>query len=127
ERLPRVRDSTVLLVLRVLLTFHLILVTWVFFRAKTVNDAWLILSKIGANLANIPGLIAKFPFTTDHWLGLALIAFLLVIEVLDERRPILQRLNAAPVALRWAAYYLAIFLLLVVGRWQAREFIYMQF
>ncbi|MGE5339617.1 MAG: MBOAT family O-acyltransferase, partial [Gemmatimonadota bacterium] len=40
ERLPRVRDSTVLLVLRVLLTFHLILVTWVFFRAKTVNDAW---------------------------------------------------------------------------------------
>ena len=46
---------------------------------------------------------------------------------MDERRSIFRRLAAAPVALRWGACYLGIFCLLVLGRWQAREFIYMQF
>jgi hypothetical protein len=99
----------------------------VFFRANSVSDAWLILRKIGTHLAELPALVAKFPFTADHWLGIALIALLLVIEIVDERRPILQRLRAAPVVLRWAVYYLALGLLLLLGRWQAREFIYMQF
>jgi hypothetical protein len=45
----------------------------------------------------------------------------------DERRSIFERLKAAPVALRWAVGYSVIFALLLFGRWQAREFIYMQF
>ena len=49
------------------------------------------------------------------------------VEIVDERRSIFQRLAAAPVVLRWGVWYLAIFALLLLGRWQAREFIYMQF
>jgi hypothetical protein len=59
--------------------------------------------------------------------GFALIVALLVIELVDEHRSIFRRLAAAPVALRWGACYLGIFCLLLLGRWQAREFIYMQF
>jgi alginate O-acetyltransferase complex protein AlgI len=124
---PRIRQSTALLVLRVLLTFHLIAVTWVFFRARTLADAWLILRKIGLNLVEIPALLSRFPFTTDHYTALALIAFLIGVEIVDERRSVFQRLAAAPVAVRWGIWYLAIFALLILGRWQAREFIYMQF
>jgi D-alanyl-lipoteichoic acid acyltransferase DltB (MBOAT superfamily) len=126
-KLPRVAVSRLWLVLRVLLTFHLIAITWIFFRAKTLGDAWTILRKIGANLAEIPGLLAHYPFTPDHRLGFALIATLLAIELLDERRSIFLRLAAARTAWRWAASYAGIFALLVLGRWQAREFIYMQF
>ena len=127
ERLPRVRRSALLLTLRVLLTFHLIAISWVFFRAKSVGDAWLILEKIAAHLAEMPSLLTRYPFTREHYTGFALIALLLGIEILDERRSIFQRLAAAPVAVRWGLWYLAIFALLVLGRWQAREFIYMQF
>jgi len=127
EWLPRISQSVPLLVLRVLLTFHLIAITWVFFRAKTLGDAWLILKKIGLNLADIPSLLPRFPFTTDHYTAFALIAFLIGVEIIDERRSIFQRLAAAPVAVRWGLYYLALLALLVLGRWQAREFIYMQF
>jgi len=42
-------------------------------------------------------------------------------------RSIFQRLAAAPAALRWGVCYVAIFAMLLLGRWQAREFIYMQF
>lgn len=126
-KLPVVAGSRPWLVLRVLATFHLIAITWIFFRAKTLADAWTILRKIGANAAEIPALLAHYPFTSDHRLGVALIGTLLAIEILDERRSIFLRVAAARTAWRWAASYAGIFALLVLGRWQAREFIYMQF
>ena len=127
ERLPRISQSVPLLALRVLLTFHLIAITWVFFRARSLGDAWLILKKIALNLVEMPALLSRFPFTADHYTAFALIAFLIGIEIVDERRSIFHRLAAAPVAVRWAIWYLAILALLILGRWQAREFIYMQF
>ncbi len=126
-QLPRVAGSRPWLVLRVLLTFHLIAITWIFFRAKTLGDAWTVLRKIAGNLAAIPNLLAHYPFTPDHLLGFALIAALVSIELLDERRSIFLRLAAARTAWRWAASYAGIFALLLLGRWQSREFIYMQF
>jgi hypothetical protein len=65
--------------------------------------------------------------TAEHFLGFGLIGFLIVIEIFDERRSIFQRLAAAPQVVRWAVYYFAIFALLILGRWQGQEFIYMQF
>jgi len=127
ERLPRLGRSLALRVLRVVWTFHLIAVSWVFFRARSLGDAWLVLRKVGARLSEMPSLLARYPFTTEQITGFALIAFLLGIEIVDERRPIFQRLAAAPVAVRWGTYYLALLALLALGRWGGREFIYMQF
>jgi len=72
-------------------------------------------------------LLAQYPFTPEHGMGFGLIALLLAVETLDERRPVGHRLAAAPAVLRWGCYYLVIFGLLILGRWQAKEFIYMQF
>jgi D-alanyl-lipoteichoic acid acyltransferase DltB (MBOAT superfamily) len=127
ERLPLLAGSTALTVLRVLITFHLIAIAWVFFRAKTLGDALLILKKIWLALPTLPGLLPNYPFTAEHALGAGLIAVLILFELLDERRPVFQRLSAAPVLLRWASYYAGIFALLILGRWQLSEFIYMQF
>ena len=125
--LPAVRQSAVLTLLRIVLTFHLIAMSWIFFRAKSVGDALTVIGKIGSNLLEIPSLAVQYPFTWEHGMGFALIALLLVVETLDERRPLAQRLAAAPTALRWGSYYIVIFGLLILGRWQAKEFIYMQF
>lgn len=125
--LPALRQSAVLSLLRILLTFHLIAISWIFFRAKSVGDALTVVRKIGTNLLDIPALVVQYPFTSEHGLGFGLIAVLLAVETLDERRPIAQRLAAAPAVLRWGCYYLVIFGLLILGRWQAKEFIYMQF
>ena len=109
-----------------LLTFHLIALSWVFFRAKSVGDAWLILTRIGNGLAAMPGLIAHYPFSADHIIGAVLILCCWPSRSsMNGARS--SRLAAAPAALRWAVWYLALAVLLVLGRWQAREFIYMQF
>ncbi len=127
EHLPRLGASTPLLVVRIALTFHLIAIAWVFFRAASVSEALLILQKIGTGLAQMPNLITRYPFSADQLLGLGLIVLLVGVEVLDERRPVWKRLAAAPAVIRWGVYYAGIFALLILGRWQAREFIYMQF
>ena len=127
DLLPAVRQSALLSLLRILLTFHLIAISWIFFRAKSVGDALTVIRKIGANLLEIPSLVVQYPFTSEHGMGSGLIALLLAVETFDERRPMAQRLAAAPTVLRWSSYYLVIFGLLILGRWQAKEFIYMQF
>lgn len=127
DLLPALRQSAALSLVRILLTFHLVAIAWVFFRAKSVGDALMVLQKIGANLLEVPSLVVQYPFTAEHGMGFGLIAFLLVVETLDERKPFTQRLAAAPTILRWSYYYIVIFGLLILGRWQAKEFIYMQF
>lgn len=112
--------------LRAVLTFHLILVTWVFFRAATPADALTILSRIWESLTTLPGLVAGFPYTTDHKLGLALIAALLAVEIATPR-PLAERLTAAPLVWRWTGFYAAMVLLLLMGRWHDTGFIYAGF
>jgi D-alanyl-lipoteichoic acid acyltransferase DltB (MBOAT superfamily) len=126
-RLPGVAASAWLRVFRTLATFHLILVSWIFFRADTVPEALTIIRRIASALPDLPALAPRYPFTADHAAGAALIALLLTVEILDERRAIRERLAAAPVALRWSVWYAAIFGLLLFGRWQSDAFIYMQF
>ncbi len=127
ERLPGIAASGWLRVLRILLTFHLILVSWIFFRAETIPQALTVVRRIWAALPGLPALAPRYPFTADQAIGAALILLLLAVEVLDERRPIRERLAAAPVALRWSAWYACIFGLVLLGQWQAQTFIYMQF
>lgn len=124
---PSAWNSTGVRLARVLVTFHLIAIGWVFFRARSVADALLVLKRLATRALDLPGLIWHYPFTTDHWLGSGLIALLIAVEWADENRSIFTRLASYPVAVRWAACYLLLAALAILGRWQSREFIYMQF
>lgn len=125
--LPSVAGSLVWRVVRVLATFHLILLSWVFFRADSIEQATVVLRRIWTAAPTLPGLVSTYPFSVDHKLGATLILLLLAFEILDERRPVARRLAAAPRAVRWSVFYAGIFALLLLGRWQAGQFIYMQF
>ncbi|MFZ1103292.1 MAG: MBOAT family O-acyltransferase, partial [Hyphomicrobiaceae bacterium] len=89
--MPRVSAAWPVVVVRVFLTFHLIAIAWVFFRAKSVADAMLILQKVASRLGEIPTLVLKYPFTAEHFLGFGLIGLLLAVEIVDERRSVFER------------------------------------
>lgn len=124
---PAVAGSVGWRALRIVFTFHLILLSWIFFRADSIDQAVVVIGRIGNALPMLPGLLARYPFSADHLLGAILIALLLTVELLDEGRPLLDRLAALPRAVRWSALYAGIFALVLLGRWQAEQFIYMQF
>lgn len=114
-------------VLSALLTFHLILVTWVFFRAASLADAVLIISRVAANLSVLPSVLVSRVYSMEFYISLFLIALLIVVELFDEKRAFWQGLRDRPTYLRWAVYYALLIALIVLGNWQLRQFVYMQF
>lgn len=113
--------------LRGLVTFHLVLLTWVFFRAASLADAATILARVAGSAATLPRLLRARLANKEILLSLALIAVLLGVEALDEARPFWERVRARPLLVRWALYYALLFGLIVLGTWNLQRFVYMQF
>jgi hypothetical protein len=113
--------------LTTLLVFHLVLVSWVFFRAGNLPDGLTVLSRIWWALPDLPGLLVRYPFTPEHAFLASLIVGLLAIELVMESKRRRQRLARAPRPIRWIAIYAGLFSLLLLGRWQGEAFVYMQF
>ncbi len=105
-------------VLRWFLTFHFVCFTWVLFRAKSMEKAVLVLSRI---LSLAPGEIhvGARPLL---FLGL-----LLVSEIARVRERWTALLGRRPALARWAAYGAALAFLLVFAKVPNPEFIYFQF
>ena len=127
ERLARLVPSWLWSGFAIVLTFHLILVTWVFFRASSIGEAWSVITRIASALPQLPTMLGTYNWTNELLISIALIVFLMAVEVLDELRPVWDRLAAKPVAVRWGYYYALSACLLVIGYWGMEEFVYMQF
>ncbi len=119
------RKSTEFSFFHALITFHLTLVGWVFFRAATMADAWYVLTHLGtaAPLALTFG--SAFSMG-DFAVAIAAVAVLFTVELRQERvnAPSLLQM---PVVWRWALYYALLFSVLVFGDVGSKQFIYFQF
>jgi D-alanyl-lipoteichoic acid acyltransferase DltB (MBOAT superfamily) len=127
---PRAKDrrlQPVATLVRRLVTFHMILITWIFFRAASLTDAMTILRRTAGSIGALPAALYLRLTTTDVAWSLALIVGLLLVETLEERTPVRERLSAQPVFVRWSAYYALLFTVIVFGNWGQRQFVYLQF
>ncbi|MBM3772426.1 MAG: MBOAT family protein [Acidimicrobiia bacterium] len=111
----------------ILVTFHLVLVTWVFFRASSLGDAITVISRVGAAGGSLPRLLVARLYDPAVQLVVALICILLIVEAFDDLQSMWARLDARPIYVRWAAYYALLAMLLVLGNWNLTQFVYMQF
>jgi D-alanyl-lipoteichoic acid acyltransferase DltB (MBOAT superfamily) len=121
------RRSSVGSVIGALVTFHLVLITWVFFRAASLSDAVTVLSRVGGAAGSLPRLLINRLDSSELLVSVGLIVLLLAIEWLDERRPLWSRIDSRPVYVRWTAYYALLLSLIVLGNWNFAQFVYMQF
>jgi alginate O-acetyltransferase complex protein AlgI len=139
DKLPKLHYAWQMLV-----TFVLVNLGWIFFRAKTIQDAWLITKRIGLYLWSVPGLIiaktnieeivdfanweTKLKLTNID-LGIIFGAILLMelVHVLQSQKSVRQFLSDKPRALRWAIYIILIMSILIFAPQGEREFIYFQF
>lgn len=112
---------------RRLITFHLILVTWVFFRAADLDDAVTVLTRVWTSLPSLPGALGPRVMVGDVPLSIGLIVVLMGAELFDETQPVWDRARSWPVPIRWAVYYALLAALVVLGSWTLQQFVYMQF
>ncbi len=108
-------------VVRVIITFHLVCVSWVFFRAATLPEALQILSHAvptGAPFMHLQSMAHGF-------VGLCI---LLTVELLQGRYGSLRaRIRTLPAPVRWALWYALALLVVTMGIETGAQFIYFQF
>ena len=107
--------------LRIFITFQLVCVAWIFFRADTISRAFTILGRIGHAVATgrIVAPPVRWPFAGA--------AILLLVEWLQRRAPHGLALEGWSRPVRWAAYYVVVAALLLFAQLGFTPFIYFQF
>ncbi len=116
-----------------LVNFALVCFAWVFFRANNVSDLKLILTKLftwnAAFFSNLNSASLGMD-KPDILVSFALIATLLVYELIQERVSIGAFLRKEPLVFRWAVYLAVIIIIIVFGVYgdaNSSQFIYFQF
>ena len=115
---------------KVLFTFVLVSLAWVWFRADTFQLA----VDYFESMFNIHTL---FQFSAqaflldvpDFWLVIGLLPVMLLLELIQRRHDLLAEIYAQPLLLRWAIYLFAIFAMVIFGYYGSYDidFVYMQF
>ena len=136
--------------LKVLGTFGLTCFAWIFFRARSIGDALHIVGNLRRDLPRqidyLAWVLIQFAtgrenlnaqlmyggkpllLLSDLLLSLTLIGFLLVVQLCQRRRRLMDVLSCQPLWIRWPVYYAGIMVIGFLGAYHsAREFIYFQF
>ena len=120
----------------VITTFLLASFAWIFFRANNVKSALYIIKKMFWGFPELIRNIQTKPSSVFQNLGLdstgmtislMLIIFLECVHYIQNRRSISAILLEKPVIVRWAAYYCFFAMILFLGVFENRQFIYFQF
>jgi alginate O-acetyltransferase complex protein AlgI len=107
-------------------TFALTCVGWIFFRAKTLGDAWYILTHFAtdwdfSHVSTEQFLLRQMP------VAVSAIIVMEIGEALQKRRAVPDLVGALPIAFRWSAYATAVLTVLLFGVFRQAQFIYFQF
>jgi len=120
------RNPAVYRLAQTLVTFLLVYVSWIFFRANNTHDAFLIIGntfKFGGE-----GAVNLFHFGVDFYIALVSIGILIAVEFFEEFTGLYSRMQASlsrPV--KWAVLVVILLLVLVLGEWKGTDFLYFQF
>jgi D-alanyl-lipoteichoic acid acyltransferase DltB (MBOAT superfamily) len=121
------RQSLWISSIKIFATFHLVLLTWVFFRADTLSDAIYILRNIFTGIEIKGGYGLNFGGTYEILITIAVLLILLLVDFFREKGVTIRYWRSSPTFFRWALYYLLVFSILLFGEFGVTEFIYFQF
>jgi D-alanyl-lipoteichoic acid acyltransferase DltB (MBOAT superfamily) len=111
---------------QVLVTFHLVVLAWVFFRAASMKDALYILRKIAKHPFTGSALTERFGLP-EAMIAAGAILLLEAVHLLHQRTNAREWLASRSVWVRWPAYYALILAIAFLTKPGTQEFIYFQF
>lgn len=113
--------------IKIFITFHLVLIGWIFFRANNISDAILIFSRIiEFDFTKLSSLKLSFSW---YLLSISFISIIIleIVHLFERKESILNLLNKQPIWLRFSIYYAIIFYIIIFGQFEQTDFIYFQF
>lgn len=127
---------------QVLVTYTLVTIAWIFFRATTVGDAIYIINQIPVAVKDFGGLLIRGQlltseftklighvpvYTFDIVLSFLLIFFMESVHLIQRKYDLSSLVMRKPMAIRWSIYYILLFMIIFLGVYENRQFIYFQF
>jgi len=110
----------------VIITFHLVLLGWIFFRANSLSDAFYILKHIFSSFSiNIP----TFGLDQSQWYtALLAVAVLLIVHFAERKNSLSNIIRSQPSILRWSLCFFLVIFVITMGYYDySLQFIYFQF
>lgn len=135
------RESRVWSAVRIVCTFCLIDLAWLFFRAPSfltgvamIHRAVTCFSFESLFLAGADGSLGLYTLGLDaaeFWLAMICILILAIADIVKEKRPIRPMITRLPLVPRWILYFVFLYAILIFGAYgpgfDASAFIYFQF
>ena len=127
DRVPRLHHY-----LKVMVTFLLVCLAWIFFRAHSISSAIYIISHLftgwdGPGIQALKATPFFGPLKFHLVVGVVSVGILLLIHLLQGDNHFDQWLSKKRVSLRWFVYYSMVLAILLFGNFGSKEFIYFQF
>ena len=111
-------------IVQVIITLFLAWFAWIFFRANNIGDAFMIIKNI---FTSSPGPINLFAFKADFYIAVILIVILFVIEILEEKIKLYNKIQRFAKPVKWLLLILILLGIVVLGKWESVDFLYFQF
>lgn len=126
NNLPKLVGRPVSNVLFILRTYLLFALSLIFFRVESINDAFYFISHISFHAQNWKEMNIGMP---DHNCVVAGVSILLiwVFEYLNAHYDLDKLFKKQPAVLRWACYFILVFMIFLLGKFDTENFIYIQF
>lgn len=112
--------------LRVARTFALVCLAWIFFRADSLAQGFMIVGKMASGLTQ-PIFYTELIMWVRNSSPLHILAIFIFIEWWNRQSWNTLAVADKPVFVRWAAYTVLFWMVLLLGTKQAEEFIYFRF
>ena len=115
-------NLSVINVMRMLLTFTIVNFAWIFFRAESLNDAKLIVSKI---FTDSSGIFLDVDTLAYSFIFLVVVFLIDFVEEFYKGKVLLM--NSRHTLIRWTTYVISIVCIMLFGVLDGGSFIYFQF
>lgn len=125
--------------IRIGLTFLFVCLTWIFFRANTVSEAWYVLTHLLEGITN-PAVYLRDGYHAFRGAGMIQVSglktliicmlcviVLLIYDYLDQTKSVWERIGTLKKPLRYAIYFFLLFVILYSRQLGEYEFVYFQF
>ncbi len=122
DRFPSIQN-----VVKVIISFNLICFSWIFFRASSFTSARYIIKKIFTDFSLNINLGAVGITRYQVVLCICVIAFLVLVQLIQRSKRLSDEIAKKPIVLRWGLYYAGLVLLIIFGVFTTSSFIYFQF
>ncbi len=117
------------------ITFCMVSFAWIFFRAETLEAAFIFVNRMGSGLwatlcsrTALQSALTNIGFYSNNGVPLlCAIAVMFLAEAMGGRTPLSERVGRLPFLVRWSGYYLLLLGILFFGVFDATPFIYGQF